>query len=86
MLKATAQLGVRHAIHPLHRRYRVDTHNFYRRRLNNVFYTDTLFSKVRSINGNVCAQVYTNGRYTRVFPMSSKSSENIAPTLNEFCG
>jgi hypothetical protein len=60
-LKATTQLGVRHTIHPLHRRYRVDTHNFYRRRLNDVFYSDTLFSKVRSINGNVCAQVYTNG-------------------------
>jgi hypothetical protein len=43
MLKATTQLGVRHAIHPLHRRYRVDTHNFYRHCLNDVFYTDTLF-------------------------------------------
>jgi hypothetical protein len=83
-LKATTQLGIRHAIHPLHRRYRVDTHNFNRRRLNDVFYTDTLFSKVKSINGNVCAQVYTNGRYTRVFPMTSKSSENIAQTLNDF--
>jgi hypothetical protein len=49
-----------------------------------VFYTDTLFSKVKSLNGNVCAQVYTNGHYTRVFPMASKSSKNIAQTLNEF--
>jgi hypothetical protein len=61
-LKATTQFGIRHAIHPLHRRYRVDTHNFNRRRLNDVFYTDTLFSKVKSLNGNVCAQFYTNGR------------------------
>jgi hypothetical protein len=40
----------------------------------------TLYSKVKSRNGNVCAQVYTNGRYMRVFPMTSKSSENIAHT------
>jgi hypothetical protein len=48
------------------------------------FYTDTLFLKVKSLNGNVCAQVYTNGRYTRVFPMASKSSEHIAQTLKDF--
>jgi hypothetical protein len=60
------------------------TLNFYHRRLNDVFYTDTLFSKVKSLNGNVCTQVYTNGWYTRVFPMTSKSSKNIAQTLNEF--
>jgi hypothetical protein len=83
-LKTTTQYGVRHAIDPLHRRYRVDTHNFNRRRLNDVFYSDTLFSKVKSLNGNVCAQVYTNGRYTRVFPMMSKSGECIAQTLREF--
>jgi hypothetical protein len=63
--------------------FRVNTHNFYRLHLNNVFYTDTLFSKVKSLNGNVCAQVYTNGRNTHVFPITSKSSENIAQTLNE---
>jgi hypothetical protein len=43
-----------------------------------------MFSKVKSLNGNVCAQVFTNGRYTRVFPMPSKSSENIARALREF--
>jgi hypothetical protein len=83
-LKTTTQHGVRHAIHPLHRRYRVDHLDLNRRRLHDTFYTDTMFSKVKSLNGNVCAQVFTNGRYTRVFPMPSKSSENIARALREF--
>jgi hypothetical protein len=48
------------------------------------FYSDELFSKVISLNGNVCAQVYTNGPYTQVFPMPSKASQHIAQTLHEF--
>jgi hypothetical protein len=84
-LKTTTQYaGVRHAIHPLHCRYRVDHLDLNRRRLHDIFYTDTLFSKVKSLDGNVCAQVFTNGHYTRVFPMPSKSSENIAKALREF--
>jgi hypothetical protein len=45
---------------------------------------DTLFSCLKSLNGFTCAQVYRNGRYTRVFPMTLKSSENIAQTLRDF--
>jgi hypothetical protein len=43
-----------------------------------------MFLKVKSLYGNVCAQVFTNGHYTRVFPMMSKSSENKARALLEF--
>jgi hypothetical protein len=45
---------------------------------------DTLFSKVKSIKGNVCAQVITNGHYTRVYPMPSKASKHIAQALRDF--
>jgi hypothetical protein len=83
-LKTTTQRGVRHAIHPLHRRYRVDHLNLHRRRLADTFYMDTLFSKVKSLNGMVCAQLVTNGSFTRVYPMESKSSHNIAQALTEF--
>jgi hypothetical protein len=83
-LKTTTQYGVRHALHPLHRRYRIHQQELNTKRLMDTFFTDTLFSKVKSLNGNVCAQVYTNGRYTRVFPMASKSSEHIAQTLKDF--
>ena len=83
-LKATTQCGVRHAVHPLHRRYRVDHLNLHRRRLRDVFYMDTLFSKVKSISGFTCAQLITNGSFTRVYPMESKASANIAMALQEF--
>jgi hypothetical protein len=83
-LKTTTQRGVRHAIHPLHRRYRVDHLNLHRRRLHDTFYMDTLFSKVKSISGYTCAQLITNGSFTRVYPMESKASTNIATVLQEF--
>jgi hypothetical protein len=83
-LKATTQRGVRQAIHPLHRRYRVDHLDLNRKRLNDTFYMDTLFSKVKSLAGFTCAQLITNGTFTRVYPMESKSGANIAAALNEF--
>ena len=83
-LRTTTQRGVRYAVHPLHRRYRVDHLNLHRRRLADTFYMDTLFSKVRSINGMECAQLITIGSFTRVYPMESKSSNDIAHALTEF--
>ena len=83
-LKSTTQYGVRQAIHPLRRMYRVDHIDINCRRIRDTFYMDTLFSKVKSINGHVCAQVITNGQFTRVYPMMSKASENIAMALREF--
>jgi hypothetical protein len=83
-LKSTTQHGVRQAIHPLHRMYRVDHIDINHRRLNDTFYMDTLFSNVTSSRGHTCAQVITNGQFTRVYPMTSKASENIANALREF--
>jgi hypothetical protein len=57
-LQVTTQRGVRTAVHPLHRRYRVDHLHLNRRRLNGDWFTDTLFSKVTSIQGNTCAHKY----------------------------
>jgi hypothetical protein len=81
-LQVTTQQGIRTALHPLHRRYRVDHLHLNRRRLNGDWFTDTLFSKVTSLQGNTCAQVYTNGNYTSVHPMTSKS--RVGVTLTEF--
>ena len=81
-LQVTTQQGIRTALHPLHRRYRVDHLHLNRRRLNGDWFTDTLFSKIISLQGNTCAQVYTNGNYTSVHPMTSKSRVGI--TLTEF--
>ena len=81
-LQVTTQRGVRTAIHPLHRRYRVDHLHLNRRRLNGDWYTDTLFSKVISLQGNICAQVFTNGNFTSIHPLRSKA--NVGMALTEF--
>jgi hypothetical protein len=64
--------------------YRVDHININCRRIRDTFYMDTLFSKVKSISGHVCAQVITNRQFTRVYHTMSKASENIAMALREF--
>jgi hypothetical protein len=61
----------------LTRRFRTDqAHNRYTRlstRQGN-FYVDTLFSKVKSIRGYTCGNVYTNSiGFRKFFPMDSKS-------------
>jgi hypothetical protein len=81
-LQVTTQQGIRTALHPLHRCYHVDHLHLNRRRLNRDWFTDTLFSKITSLQGNTCAQVYTNGNYTSVHPMTSKA--RVGVTLTEF--
>jgi hypothetical protein len=77
-LKVMTQLGIRHALHPLRRRYRTDYMSLRYNRLDTTFYTDTLFSKSVSLNMNNCAQIFTNGKYVRVFPMTSKANAGAA--------
>ena len=79
-LKVTTQLGIRHAIHPLKRRYRTDHMSLSYRRLSTRMYSDTLFAKVTSLKGNTCAQVFTTNDtgYIRVHPMHSKSQAGEA--------
>ena len=73
-LQTTTQRGVRQALHPLHRRYRVNHLDLHRLRL---FHMDTLHSRVQSLGGYKCAQLITNGSFTKVYPMESKESANI---------
>lgn len=67
-LNVTTQCGTRQAIHPLHRRYRVDHLLPYRNRLQGQFYMDHLQSKVTSLEGYKGAFVYTDGKFTKVIP------------------
>lgn len=64
------------------RRYRVDHLHLHRKRLNTTFYTDTLFSKVTSLRGNKCAQVFTDGRFIAIYPLTS--SRHAGDALREF--
>jgi hypothetical protein len=42
---------------------------------------DTLFSKVKSLQGNTCAHLYTTGKYTRIYQLQDKTAESIGGTL-----
>jgi len=78
MLEVTTQRGIQSAVHPLSRRYRTDILQTRLRRLNTTFYTDMMFSTVKSLKGNSCTQVFTNGRFIKVVPMSSKAQAGEA--------
>ena len=81
-LRVTTQQGVRTAIHPITCRYRVDHLALHWNRLNDEFYTDTLFSRVKSLAGNNCAQVFTNGQYTVIYPIENR--RQVGTTLGDF--
>ena len=71
------------------RRFRTDLYQCRYRRLggpNARFHTDTLFSKVKSILGDTCAQLYTNSiGYTKVYPMSAehKAHESLTTFIHQ---
>ena len=56
--------------------------NLHRQRLKGTWYADTLLSKVKSKLGNTCANVYTQGTFTRVVPMTSR--KDAGKSLIEF--
>jgi hypothetical protein len=66
-LKSTTQHGVRQAIHPLRRKFRVDHIDINCRCIRDMFYMDTLFSKVKSVNGNIKKRC----EFTILSPISS---------------
>ena len=72
-LKVTTQIGIRTAVHPMTRRVRVDHLDLHRTRLHGTWYADTLFAKVKSKLGNTFANVFTQGKFTKVVPMTSRA-------------
>ena len=81
-IKVTTQKGIRHAVHPLHRQYRVDHMQFNRKRLNGQFYCDHLEAKTKSLDGNTGAWIYTTGKFTAVYPVESR--KEAGDTLRRF--
>ena len=72
-LQSTTQDNVRSALKPLTQWYITDLLSQRLRRLNCRFYTDTLFSKDKSIVGNTCAQIFTDGGFVQIITMRYKS-------------
>jgi len=71
-MKCTTQRGVRTATRPLSRRVRVDHLDLHRKRLPGVWYCDPLLAKVKSLLGNTVANVFTNGKFTKVVPLEAR--------------
>ena len=72
-LAATTQHGVRTAVQPMSRRLRNDHPHLHSSLICGKWYADTLLSKVKSIRGNTCANVFTQGNFTKVVPMIAQS-------------
>ena len=72
-LEVTTQHGVRTSVQPMTRRLRVDHLHLHRPLLRGTWFADTLMSRVQSIRGNKCANIYTQGKFTKVVPMTARS-------------
>ena len=73
-LKATTQLAVQYAVLLLTQRYCTDLMSQCLCHSNSHFYTDTLFLKHKSIEGNTCGQHFTDGEsFVVLYPMDSKA-------------
>ena len=72
-LKSTTQDNVISALMPITRRYRTYLLSQSLHQLNFRFYTDTIFAKDKSIVGNTCSQIFTDGYFVQIIPMRSKS-------------
>ena len=81
-LTATTQMGIRKVLHPIERRYRTRQAHLRFPNLNTRLYTDTMFASTKSLRGNKCAQVFTNGvGYDLFYPLKKESMASEA--LNE---
>jgi hypothetical protein len=81
-LNVTMQHGVQTAVHPMSRWLRVDHLHLHRPRLKGTWYLDTLIAKVKLLLGNKCANMFMNGKYTKVVSMASP--KEAAESLIDF--
>ena len=83
-LNATTQMATRSAVLPISRRYRADK-MYGVKRLSDKFSTDTLWSDSKSLNQNVCAQIFShkNG-FSVCYPMTRANGDTIGDSLLDF--
>ena len=73
-LKATTQLGVQSAIHPLHCRYRTKQLQYRYNQLNTKLYADVFLLSVPLLSGNTCGVILVNNLgFLHIALMKSKS-------------
>jgi hypothetical protein len=73
-LQSTTQRGMRSFLHPIDRRLSTSQPHLAYPILKRKMYSDTMFSKSKSLRSNTCAQVWTDGMgYSLFYPLKSKS-------------
>ena len=72
-LDITTQHGVCTAVQPMTRQLRVHHLHLNRPLLRGTWLADTLISKVKSIKGNKCTNIFMQGKFTKVVPMTERS-------------
>lgn len=80
-LDKTAQRGMHKSLNPLHCRYCLYYPDLHWNCLNLSMLSDTLFAKVKSLQSNTCAQLYTTGKFTKMYPLPDKSADSVGGTL-----
>ena len=71
-LEYTTQLNLRQPVHPITRRFRTDLSSINYKRLSGKWYIDTVFSKIKSLNGNMYAQIFCNKLFIWLYLLKSK--------------
>ena len=78
-MQVTTQAGIRNVLAPGERKVRQRLNHLNFPNLKGTFYTDTMFSKVKSTRGFNAAQVFTDGRgYDQIYPLVSKKRASEA--------
>ena len=80
-IESTTQYNVISDIKLVTWRYRTDLLSQRLRRLNWIFYADTLFAKYNSIVDNTCAHINTDWEFMQINPIKSKSEADISLVL-----
>ena len=74
-LQVTTQFGIRNVIHPYDKRYKTTFNHMRFPTLASKYYSDTMFTKIKSIRGHKMAQVFTDGKGdTHLYPLTEKAA------------
>ena len=84
ILAATTQEGIRHAVTPLTRRYRIDHIHLHHTYLGGNWTLDHVESAIQSIRGNTGAFAFTNGNLVAIYPTPTKSDQDATESLRRF--
>ena len=74
ILHTTTQKGVRHAVLPLSRRYRINHLNLHAHYLGGKWTMDHVESKYQSIRGHTGSFTISNGNFVAVYPQATKNT------------